>query len=106
MLSLSSESSEIKSTIVIAAKRNGGYYVRTSQYQGGLFSIDADNPNEVAYLDTINGYELPSSFSPDGEWIAFHSSSDSERNIFKIRVDGSERQPLTSDNFLNSYPSW
>ncbi len=100
------QSSEIKSTIVTAAKRNGGYYVRTSQYQGGLFSINADDPNDVAYLDTISGYELPSSFSPDGEWIAFHSSSESERNIFKVRIDGSERQQLTFNGTLDSYPSW
>ncbi len=47
------------------------------------------------------------SWSPDGEWFTFYSDCDGERNIYKIRKDGNEREQLTfSSGSYSWFPSW
>lgn len=46
-------------------------------------------------------------WSPDGDWIAFYSDCDGERNIYKMRTDGSDRIQLTFTSGANSwFPAW
>jgi len=43
--------------------------------------------------------------SPDGQWVAFHTSIPQE-DLFVIRVDGSGLRQLTNDVFRDRYPRW
>ncbi len=46
-------------------------------------------------------------WSPDGGWIAFYSDCHGERNIYKIRTDGSDLQQLTfGSGSYNWFPAW
>ncbi len=46
-------------------------------------------------------------WSPDGDWIAFYSDCDGERNIYKMRTNGSDRTQLTFTSGANSwFPAW
>jgi WD40 repeat protein len=45
-------------------------------------------------------------WSPDGDWIAYRSDCDGNREIHRIRPDGSGRQRVTSDAAEDSEPSW
>lgn len=46
-------------------------------------------------------------WSPDGNWLAFYSDCDGDRNIYKIRPDGTKRTRLTLTSGSNSwFPAW
>ncbi|MBE7536709.1 MAG: serine/threonine-protein kinase [Anaerolineales bacterium] len=46
-------------------------------------------------------------WSPVGDWIAFYSDCDGERNIYKMRADGTDRTQLTFSSGSNSwFPAW
>jgi eukaryotic-like serine/threonine-protein kinase len=43
--------------------------------------------------------------SPDGQWLAFHTSIPQE-DLFVVHPDGSGLRQLTSDSFRDRYPHW
>ena len=43
--------------------------------------------------------------SPDGQWIAFHSTVPQE-DLFVVRVDGSSLRQLTNDRHNDRHPQW
>ena len=43
--------------------------------------------------------------SPDGQWVAFHSSIPQE-DLFVVRPDGGGLRQLTNDAFRDRYPRW
>jgi Tol biopolymer transport system component len=45
-------------------------------------------------------------WSPDGQWIAFHSDRDGDFDIFIVRPDGSELRQLTDNDDDDMQPSW
>ncbi len=61
-----------------------------------------------SYTITNNGCnDWGPTWSPDGDWIAFYSDCDGERNIYKMRTDGSDRAQLTFTSGANSwFPAW
>ncbi len=75
-----------------------------------IFAYPIPETGSVSLSDgerITSGTEIISSFSvsPDGEWIAFDSHVNGNQDIFKMRLDGSERAQLTSDpgdDFLES----
>ena len=68
---------------------------------GGPLSI-GDGERITSGTEIIERIEI----SPDGEWIAFDSHINGNHDVFKMRLDGSERTQLTSDlsdNFLGKW---
>ncbi|NTV37923.1 MAG: DUF5050 domain-containing protein [Anaerolineales bacterium] len=56
-------------------------------------------------IDPIPG--LGRHFSLGGDWIAFYSDCDGDRNIYKVRPDGSKRTRLTLTSGSNNwFPAW
>jgi serine/threonine protein kinase len=46
-------------------------------------------------------------WSPDGDWFTFYSDCDGDRNVYKMRTNGTERKQLTSTSGSNSwFPAW
>ena len=79
-------------------------------YARNIFAYLIPETGTVSVSDgerITSGTEIITSFSvsPDGEWIAFDSNLNGNQDIFKMRLDGSERTQLTSDpgdDFLES----
>jgi TolB protein len=71
-----------------------------------LFVIDSDGQN-VRRLISDNA--IPGrapTWSPDGEWIAFHSEQDAGTDIYKVRVTGTDLTRLTENSETDWYPVW
>jgi Tol biopolymer transport system component len=56
----------------------------------------------------FSGIQIFPALSPDGEWIAFLESAPntSERQVYRMRRDGSDVQALTNDNNFYQPPVW
>ncbi|HCI69550.1 MAG TPA: hypothetical protein DHV30_02690, partial [Balneola sp.] len=58
-----------------------------------IWIIDIDGKN-AKQLTTTSGYS--STWSPDGKWILFTKTSDSDGRLWRMKPDGSEKQPFTN----------
>jgi len=82
-----------------------------------VFQTNEGGDQEIAIIDVTTKKVTPVTrntcndwgpvWSPAGNWIAFYSDCDGERNIYKIRSDGSGRTQLTfSSGAYSWFPSW
>ena len=60
---------------------------------------------------TDGGNNLAPNFSPDGQWVAFTSYRDNYRNdngcdIYTMRLDGSQVERLTDNDYCDWQPNW
>ena len=58
-----------------------------------IWIIDVDGKN-AKQLTTTSGYS--SAWSPDGNWILFTKTSDLDGRLWRMKPDGSEKQPFTN----------
>ncbi|HUG33736.1 MAG TPA: protein kinase [Anaerolineales bacterium] len=71
-----------------------------------LAIVNISNKN-TEFLTDNNCNDWAPVWSPAGDWIVFYSDCDGERNIYKIREDGSNRTQLTSTSGSYSwFPAW
>ena len=71
-----------------------------------LAIVNITNKN-IEFITDNNCNDWAPVWSPAGEWIVFYSDCDGERNIYKIREDGSRRTQLTSTSGSYSwFPAW
>jgi TolB protein len=68
-----------------------------------LVNVDAQTAAQL----TNGGNNAASSFSPDGQWIAFNSLRNNDQaDIFIMRPDGSDVRQVTSDPEPDWQPQW
>ena len=89
-------------------------------YAGGSYYdiriIGADGIDDRA-LTTSPAYDMGPAWSPDGQWIAYHTQADyypelgepgqgPEMEIHLVRPDGTEDHRITVDRVEDSFPAW
>jgi TolB protein len=68
-----------------------------------LINVDAETATQL----TNGGNNVASSFSPDGQWIAFNSLRNNDQaDIFIMRPDGSDVRQVTTDPEPDWQPQW
>jgi Tol biopolymer transport system component/DNA-binding winged helix-turn-helix (wHTH) protein len=72
-----------------------------AQPRGELIRYDSQS-GFVPYLGGISASDL--AFSPDGQWIAYVSVP--ELQLWRSKIDGSGRRPLTADSISTGLPRW
>ncbi|MFY9559452.1 MAG: protein kinase [Terriglobales bacterium] len=77
-------------------------FVVGEQPRAELVRYDAKSRQFVPYLGGISAGEV--SFSRDGQWVAYVSFPDG--NLWRSRVDGSEKLQLTSAPLFTARPRW
>ena len=75
-----------------------------------LYLMDADGGNQRPLMPFSPADYLGARWSPDGEWILFHSNLEIDGipwfNIYKVRKDGSELTNLTGSVDNSFRPDW
>lgn len=64
-----------------------------------------DSGTDDSDPDCLPVDEYPT-WSPDGQWIAFHSDRDGDFDIYIVRPDGSDLRQLTDNDDNDMEPSW
>jgi Tol biopolymer transport system component len=74
------------------------------QPEGDLYVVRAEG-TALRQLTSGESIDRMPRWSPDGQWIAFHSIRGKDQFLWKIRADGSELQQLSplADAI---YPTW
>ncbi|MCI0712671.1 MAG: DUF5050 domain-containing protein [Chloroflexi bacterium] len=73
--------------------------------QVDLYRITRDGMDEIRLTDAP-GLDWYPSWSPDGQWLVFASSRDSDFEIYRMRVDGSDLERLTYSIGNDEFPAW
>lgn len=61
------------------------------------FDPETETAGTPQELTRRSGFLLPTSVSPDGEWLALYNRGDWREDLFLMRVDGTELRRLTDD---------
>ncbi len=85
--------------IYFSSEKLGGVKVPT------LFAVDVDGENPKKLTDAGQICEEPAG-SPDGQWIAYVSVQDGNKDIYLIRTAGGGLRKLIGDPGLEFSPAW
>ncbi len=73
--------------------------------RGAIYTVNADGTGLRPLMEDENNNWAPC-WSPDGQWIAFVSDRDGDSDIYIVRADGSHVTSVTSNDIVDSMPSW
>ena len=81
---------------------NGKQIYLSTEMMGGvkvptLFAVDVDGENPKKLTDAGQTCEEPDG-SPDGQWIAYVSVQDANKDIYLIRAAGGDLRKLTEES--------
>ena len=71
-----------------------------------IFIADLTANGKVTQITKNNIADRFPVFSPDGEWLAFHSDRDGNIELYVMRVDGSEVKRVTVNPAIDATASW
>lgn len=70
-----------------------------------IYIMDADGSN-VRQLTNSDATEEHPIWSPDGQWLAFHSDVDGDFEIYIMRPNGEDVRQLTFEDTADMAPTW
>lgn len=82
-------------TLIYTAERGDGNY--------DIYSIPSSGGEETR-LTTTPGLDDGSEYTPDGKYIYFNSARSGRMQIWRMRPDGSDQEPVTNDGHNNWFP--
>jgi Tol biopolymer transport system component len=71
-----------------------------------IFIADLSNQGNITQITNNNFADRFPGFSPDGNWIVFHSDRDGNTELYKMKPDGSEVTRLTFNPATDATASW
>ena len=98
-----------------AGSGSSAYPIASPDGRWIAFQSNADGDFEIYLVNRVGGqlrqltqndsWDRLAAWSPDGEWLIYSSDirGDQTFDLYKIRLDGSEAQPLYSDGWRNSH---
>ncbi len=66
---------------------------------------DGRSAHQITDLTDIDNMKAPV-WSPDGQWLAFHAEREGGAELYRVRVDGSDLEQVTSLGGYNVDPHW
>jgi len=85
-------------TLVFSARRSG----KTTD----VYTIPAEGgrENRLTYGAGGTGVNDAPEYSPDGQYIYFHSARSGAMQIWRMKPDGKDQEQVTNDGFYNAFP--
>jgi len=76
----------------------------THKYQ--IWLMNSDGTGETLLSQDPNVNDMYPYFSPDCKWIVFTSDAGGNKDIYIMKIDGSQRTQLTTNPSVDIYPVW
>jgi serine/threonine protein kinase/Tol biopolymer transport system component len=92
----------LKLFIPVPARDRNRLFIVGEQPRGKLLRYDSKRKSFSDYLGGISATSLD--FSPDGQWVTFIDYP--EMNLWRSRLDGTQRLQLTTPPMLATMPRW
>ena len=71
-----------------------------------IFVVNADGLTGLQQLTSNAATDEEATWSPDGNWIAFTSDRNGNRDIYTMTADGQNVMQVTTNSSDDSRPSW
>lgn len=75
---------------------------RDNEYD--IYAIPSDGSGPEVKLTEYKGLDDGPEYSPDGQWIYFNSVRSGRMQIWRMKADGSNEEPVTNDEWNNWFP--
>ncbi|MGB1253581.1 MAG: extracellular solute-binding protein [Candidatus Promineifilaceae bacterium] len=82
------------------------YYAYGASGRAELFLISAETKQITPVNSKVEGNNILSDWSPDGDWLLIHSDFHGADEIYAVRTDGSEQRRMTNTSSDDQHPVW